>query len=493
MAHLPTTTDVSRAARRAALWTCACASLTVARADVLLTTDGRVVQDRPLERTDTHVVVRFEHGEVRVPNEQVQELFLDQEAENLPASRKIWLKKKLQEKADTVAEALRHAEWRDAYEESSKYFDWKYTIARPIGKGMQMRFDKYYEYFKKRWKLKPSAEGKLLVNFYRNSQQYQRTAGAPPGALAYFKFVPPYDLNACFDRQDPVVTEMVLYHELSHYVQKLIAEDFKMPHWPGEGLSEYYGGAVWNDEKSDFEWGLIQEGRLTEIQRDLSLDKYLTIREIVVEPAYTDYTWGWALVHFLMSDAKRASAFEKYVLGLARDKGIRRVDFGVGLNTVEGEESLRYFMECLKLKDEKALTALQDEYYAYLREMKATSASGIEKAAIAAQNTGKSLRAKRLFEEADQAGGLSAQGCHHYASLVRGSDKKLARDLYRRATELDPLSGYYWYRLGKLMLAEEGEKQEGERLIALAKELDPEVDSSDIELTFGSEGEDDGE
>ena len=75
----------------------------------------------------------------------------------------------------------------------------------------------------------------------------ERTAGAPPGALAYFKFVPPYDLNACFDRQDPVVTEMVLYHELSHYVQKLIAEDFKMPHWPGEGISEYYGGAVWNE------------------------------------------------------------------------------------------------------------------------------------------------------------------------------------------------------------------------------------------------------
>ena len=231
---------------------------------------------------------------------------------------------------------------------------------------MQVRFEAYYNHFKKIWRLKrDKRKPKLPVNFYRTSKQYQRVAGAPPGALAYFRFVEPYDLNSFYDRLDPVETEMVLYHELSHYVQKLIDEDFKMPHWPGEGIAEYYGGSLYDDDKGKLAIGLIQEGRLAEVKEDISKGDYLTIRDIVTKQAYTDYTWGWALVHFFMNDKKMAKGFEKYTTGLARDKGVKRVQFAFGLVTVTGEESLRYLLECLDVEPDE-LPDLDQRFHDYV-------------------------------------------------------------------------------------------------------------------------------
>ena len=105
-------------------------------------------------------------------------------------------------------------------------------------------------------------------------------------------------------------------------------------------------------------------------------------------------------------------------------------------------------------------------------------AAGLEKAGMGAVQAGKRIRAKRLFSEANAAGGLSAVGCYQYAKLVRSSDKNLARDLYRQATKLAPLTGTYWYEYGRL----HADEDEGKRLKALGKELDPEVGAYDIDF-----------
>jgi hypothetical protein len=72
----------------------------------------------------------------------------------------------------------------------------------------------------------------------------------------------------------------------------------------------------------------------------------------------------------------------------------------------------------------------------------------------------------------------TAVGCYQYAKIVRSSDKNLARDLYRQATELAPLTGTYWYEYGRLHTDED----EGKRLKALGMELDPEVGAYDIDF-----------
>ncbi len=459
------------------------------RADTLMTTDGRIIDGPPMERGEEGVTIHFEHGDVFVPEAMVHELFIDADLEALPKKERRKLEKELADRRAEIEEAQAHSTWGSRYHAKTKNFEWEYTLPEHMAEGLKVRFEAYYAYFAKLWRLKRNRREKpMLVNFYRDSKQYQRVAGAPPGALAYFKFVGRYDLNACYDRLDPVETEMVLYHELSHYVQKLIDEKFNMPHWPGEGVAEYYGGSLYDPETRKLRVGLIQDGRLAEVKSDISLDKYLSIREIVTKPAYTDYTWGWALVHFFKSDKKMSKAFDRYLLGLAREKGVHRVLGAFGLKTVEGEESLRFLLECLGL-EESDLPELEKRFYAYIEnDLKFESSHAKEKAATAAQRVGKRLRALRLFKEAEEAGGLSAMGCYNYARLLRYEDKGKAKQYLKRAIELDPLVATFYFDLGRLF--EDDDEEESARLIGLAKELDPDVESWVIDIEFEGNEED---
>lgn len=462
--------------------------LPLASADILLTEDGRVFDGPTMEKNDDgSVIIHFENGDVTVPADMVKDVFIGQDIENVPKKERRKFQKELEEKREQLQEAEAHSEWRNRYTVETDNFMWQYTIPAHIGESLQVRFEAYYDVFEKLWRLKrDKRKPKMPVNFYRTSKQYQRVAGASPGALAYFRFVEPYDLNSFYNRLDPIETEMVLYHELSHYVQKLVDEGFKYPHWPGEGVAEYYGGSLYDDKTKKLSIGLIQEGRLAEIKEDISRGKLLTIEDIVTKDAYTDYTWGWALVHWLKSDKSRGKAFDKYFLGLARQKGVKREPFAFGLVTVTGEESLRWLMECLKVENED-LPELNEEFHTYCREnLNFDSNTGKEKAAIAAKRVNKNLRAKRLFAEAESAeGGLSANGYYQYASLVRYSDRGLGKKLMRKAIELDPLVGTYYYELGRMI--EDDDEEESERMKALAVEIDPEVDGSIIDLTISFE------
>lgn len=455
-----------------------------APADVMLTADGRLIKDLTMERHEDHVLIHFENGDVKVPLDQVEELFLDADLENLPSSRKNWLKKRLKEREEELHANLEHAVWRNAYQEETDTFDWTYTLAKPIGESLQVRFEEYYDHFKKRWRLKRDKRvAKMPVNFYRNSTQYTRVSGAPPSALAYWLVIPPYDLNACWDRLDPKGAEMTLYHELQHYVQRMLNDEFDMPHWPGEGAAEYYSGALWNEETEEFDWNLIHEGRLVEVLQDISLGRMKSIRDIVTKPDYTDYTWGWALIYFFYQEGDLGEKFEDYFVGLARDRKVKRIPSSFGLVTVSPEESLRYFMESMDLDDQEELEALQDRFYEFLqKDMELKSASALERAAIGARRFGKPIRAERLFKEAEAAGGLSAVGCHEFAQLIDYKDKKKAIELYERACELAPLEATYWYWRG--LLVEANNEEEGQRMQALAKEIDPEIDDLIIQIDF---------
>ena len=226
---------------------------------------------------------------------------------------------------------------------------------------------------------------------------------------------------------------MVLYHEASHYMQKLINPDFRYPHWPGEGLAEYYGGALWDPAKKKLEVGLIQEGRLAEVLSMMSRDEMVSLEDCVKKDAYTDYTWGWTLVHFLMTDKRYEKAFKTYFVGIANAKGVKRTVESFSLRFISPEESFRYFKECLKLKSPEDVLRLQEEWYSYIRnELKFESGAGLEKAAISANRDGKPIQARRLFGEAEAAGGMTANGCHQYAKLLRGKDKSKRADCGRR-------------------------------------------------------------
>ena len=61
--------------------------------------------------------------------------------------------------------------------------------------------------------------------------------------------------------------------------------------------------------------GLIQEGRLTEIQTDIAAGEMMELEKLVkTDRMYEHYNWGWSLVHFLMSEPKYQRKFQKFVI-----------------------------------------------------------------------------------------------------------------------------------------------------------------------------------
>jgi len=477
-----------------------------AAADVLLLKDGRIVDGMSMEQGEGHVVVHFANGDVQVQDELVLTLITDEGDTYEPetdeektqfekglvpfegkwikaAKRDKLIKKRIDEKRAEIEDAMAHSEWGARHIDETPNFRWEFTLPRHVWDRYSGSLEAYYKIFCKDWRIKrDKRKKKLMINFFGDRKEFNRTSGAGgTGALAYFMFLGDYDLCVYYDRLDPDTTEMVLFHEASHYMQKLINPDFRYPHWPGEGLAEYYGGALWDPAKKKLEVGLIQEGRLAEVLSMMSRDEMVSLEDCVKKDAYTDYTWGWTLVHFLMTDKRYAKPFKTYFVGLANAKGVKRTVESFSLRFISPEESFRYFKECLKLKSPEDVLSLQEEWYSYIRnELKFESGAGLEKAAISANRDGKPIQARRLFGEAEAAGGMTANGCHQYAKLLRGRDKSKARGLWEKAIKLDPLVGTYYFELGRLV--ESKDEAEGKRLKSLARELDPEVDVWSIDF-----------
>jgi tetratricopeptide (TPR) repeat protein len=324
-----------------------------------------------------------------------------------------------------------------------------------------------------------------------------QTGGAGGGVLGYFRFVEPLELNFFHERLDVAFTEEVMFHETNHYLQKLIEMDFSMPHFPGESLAEYYGASTWDPVKKKLTVGLILEGRLVEVQDDIAAGNMMDLKRMISsERMYEHYNWGWSLVHFLMNDKRYAAKFQKFVMALPTAKDIKREVDGRGLKNVEGEEVARAFMKYLGIKDDAALTVMQEEWHAYVKEkLNLVSTRGKEAAAKSAMNTGRHIKAKRLFKEAIAAGSTNAMTFHRYADLLAREGKTAeAQPLWKQAIALDPLTGEFYWGLGRCVRVK-GDKAEGERWMKLAKEVDPEGSYIDIDLEAllgkGKDGEDD--
>lgn len=479
-----------------------------AAADVLVLKDGTIVQDRPLERTEGGVHVVYPSGKVLVPDELVHVLVVggvesfqpatDEEREKLarglvpfegqwmPAKKRDQLlARRATEREAEILDSLAHREWKDRRQAESKNFRYEYTVPQHVFANYSERLEAYYQAFARDWRIRPPRNGKLAVCFYASPKEFHRTSGAGYGTLAYFRFVEPYELNLYHDKLDATLTEQVLYHEANHYLQKLIDEGFKYPHFPGESLAEYYGASAWDPDRKKLTVGLLQEGRLAEIQDDIARGERLGLEALLTgEGRYEDYTWGWALVHYLMKASKHREAFQRFYVGLALGKDVRRVPSSFGLTTVEPAELAASFKRELGLKTPAQVQALEKDWHDWLDQTLATGLTtrGKELGALKALSTGRKLRAKRLFQEALDGGSTSAFLHHKYASLLESEEKPRALELWRRAVELAPLTGTYWHALGRAL--ENTDKAEGARLRQLAREVDPELDEDALVWDF---------
>ena len=480
--------------------------------DVLCLKDGRFVEGIPMAKEENGVRLTYENGTVFVPDALILDAVIegdttfvpqtDLEKERFekglvpfegrwytPEKRLRLIEQRRLERREFVDDVKKHSKWRDRRMEETKHFVFHSTVPPDVFRYLVDLMEAYFNDFAKEWRIKqPRDLGKLAVNIYADDESYYQISGAPRGAIGYFRFVEPFDLNLYYDRIDPDLTEDVLFHEANHYLQKLLEVRFKMPHFPGESLAEYYGASHYDAETKKLETGLIQEGRLVEIQTDIDKGDMMTIeRLILTDGAYEHYTWGWSLVHFLMNHDDHEKDFKKFVMDLARGKKVKKTDLNVignALRTVSPEEMLASFREYLDVEEDEELRELEREWHSYVMEnLQLVSDRGLERAAIKAleSHPPRKLRAKRLFQEAFAKGCDNPRAYHRFAMILR-EDRDFTGAIanWEKAIELDPLTGAYYFWMGKA-LVEKGQKEKGEKLMELAAELDPDDPFIDLE------------
>lgn len=517
----------SVAHRRAALL-CAFSILVSAAAaeDILCLKDGRIVEGPipAMKRVAGGIELAYKNGSIVVPDVLIQGAVLAadpiappasaEEQEKLvkgfvrfegkwftPAARDEIFAKRREDQKKLLEEIRDHGEWRNRSIEESKNFHFEYTVPKNVFGTYRDTMEAYFTEFARAWKIKPPGKAdRLPVCFHGDEASFHQVSGAPAGVLGWFRFVRPWELNVFHERLDPQFSTAVMFHEANHYLQKLVALDFNVPHFPGESLAEYYGASEWDPVAKKLTVGLIQEGRLVEIQSDIAAGQRIALDQLLSkEQMYEHYTWGWSLVHFLMNDARYTDKFQKFFLALAKDKDVKRVAFGRdNLKATTGDEVLRVFMRELGLKDGAALRRLEKEWYDYIdTKLNVVTARGLARAGLKAYETNRPLRAMRLLKQSLDKGGQNPLALHTYAKLLYFKKKQHdeARAVWRHCSDLDPLDGRFHAWIGYTLQREHGDQEaEGRRLVALAKELgydNPLLDAQFAELDAAAEHGDD--
>lgn len=503
--------------RRLAASVILAAFATLAHADFLLLRDGRVVEGVPIARAERGVKLTYTNGEVFVREELIGDVFIEAEALAPPATpeeeaqrakgmvrfegrwitpkaREEQLKKRIAKKLADLEEIKAHSQWRDRREAKTKNFAFEHTLPIEVFENYRDLMEAYFAQFLRDWKISPpKGLGRLKVCLYSNYADMIQVGGAGGGVLGYFRYIEPLELNFFHERLDVAFTEEVMFHETNHYLQKLIDMEFSMPHFPGESLAEYYGASSWDPVKKKLTTGLILEGRLVEVQDDIDSGEMMNLKRLISnERMYEHYTWGWTLVHYLMNDKRYTAKFQKWIMALPSAKDIKRQVNSQNLKDIEAAEVARSFMDYLGIKDDAALEQMQKEWHVYVQEkLTLVTARGKEVAARSAKNYGRYIKAKRLFKEAIDAGTTNPMTFHGYADLL-ARDGKLeeAQTLWKKAIELDPLTGEFYWGMGRSLMKGK-DKAEGERWKKLAKEVDPEGSYPDIDFeTLVGAGED---
>jgi tetratricopeptide (TPR) repeat protein len=448
-----------------------------------------------MARVEGGIEITYVHGKILVPDALIADAVLEADAAAAPLTdeekeqakkgfvrfegkwvtpdqREALVAKRV-EKHRLELETIRsHGEWRNRWIEETRYFRFEHTVPPAIFEPYRDAMEAYFNEFLKTWKIqKPRAEERLPVCFYADEESFLQVSGVKKGVLGYFHPTR-RDLNIFYERLDPSLSEDVMFHEANHYLQQLVDEKFWVPHFPGESLAEYYGASSWDPVKKKLTVGLIQEGRLCEIQSDIdSGDTMDLVRLVSTDRLYQHYTWGWSLVHFLMTDPRYTAKFQKFFLNLADAKKVERVAVNGSMWTISQPDVMTVFARELGLKDADAVRKLDAEWHDYIDgKLKLVTASGKERAGFRAKQDGRKIKAGRLLKEALAMGSRNPLAYHSLAEMA-AEDGRLneAADMWKQALALDPLNGLFYSRWS--FYEANRNKAEAERMQALAFEL----------------------
>lgn len=449
------------------------------QADVITLLDGRYIEGK-IEQSGDVYKVHLNHGTVAIAASQVRNVLLDADGKQSPKQ------KKERERIEKVIEDLKtHSNWRHAYEEKSKHFEFKYNVTPEIAKGYIDLLEGIYKDFTKQLKVKLGPghrRDKPLICIFRDAEQFQQVGGVGGGVLGYWNFV---EEKLCFyhDRNDPEFTVKVLLHEFTHLLTHLIEPKFNHPIWCNEGIAEYFGAT--SVEEGKLVYGGMLENRVVSMNAWRAKDNDYHLEELmrVSRGAFSgiEYGWAWSFVRFCMSSKKYNKKFIKFYVGLAKDTRVDRGDVsGYYYPSVKPSDMVDYFKKTFGTRD---LDKLNEEWHAYIDEsLRVSSGKGYLQEAKIQWMENKDKEALESIKTAEEEWDGDESPLLYYTKgrILMDLDKyALAKEAFAKAAELDAINGRYYYYLGdafeEMYDDDETEEllKEAIRLKELARELAP--------------------
>ncbi|MHC4490681.1 MAG: tetratricopeptide repeat protein [Planctomycetota bacterium] len=470
-----------------------------AAADTLALKDGRFFEGRPIDKTDQGYVIKFENGEIVVPEAMVLDFFeeddqggfvpkTDREKEKFAKGyvpyRGRWVqisyrermrKKEKEERRLSMEQAKARRYWRHHATVKTKRFIFLHTLPDGVFQEFKDLFATYYDFFTKYWGFRPSSKfGKVTINIYHDREYFEQVSGAPSGVVGWY-MPTEKDLHFYYDRQNHRYTIDVMFHEGNHMLTHMINEKMWYPWWIGEGMAEYFGASEWNPKDKTMKLGRVQSGRLAVLHTRIKDDKMLKLKDLLEAERMgaVEYAWTWSFCHFLLHTPKYAKKFKKYFMAIGRDSSLRRVARFLTTRQLSREEQVASFKKYLRVKD---LEALQKEWYDYIKNQLALERQELNwgEAGYIMDMYGEFAKARRFYKKAIDNGSKEAYVHYGYAKLKqRQKMPGVAVKYAKKATESDPLHARAWSLLGEALYKKGEETGEGLRLLKLACELDP--------------------
>lgn len=502
-----------------------------ARADTLVTADGRVIEVLKARVEGDTYRLSFAAGEIVCPKSAVASVEIegdmsdyqpkdDREREFLERGyvryRDKWISKErygqeLAEQAEArrqrTAELAQHSEWHSAWELETKHFRMRSNTSPEL-----LAF--YGDLLESYWLLMDDAIGidptptmkrtKMAVNVYKRHEEMKEHSGEDEIGDTVLGYFSPHgqSLNFFHDYKDPDSSVMVALHECTHLLTYLIDQDYLPQIWLNEAMADYYGmSSVVRSAKGKLELapGQLQMDQVLTMQQAIADGKYTKLADLfLIEDEAFDgfqYANAWSFVYFLQNTPEYAKSFNKffklaYTLGL---KGKKAETLSAGYDDKTGTRK-KYspadlrdaLLEQLGVKD---LAALEQRWIEFVKAIpieapQALYLRGYNRAAF-----GEGTPQEALADLDAAIAGSFVNGRVYYARALAnvrlGEWEQAVADL-KKAVELDPLDSTYraelawvesgWFGQGDEIVGSDDELADALTQFSLAAALDPEND-----------------
>jgi tetratricopeptide (TPR) repeat protein len=476
----------------------------LANADVVVTTDGRILEVKKAREKDGGYVLEFEHGTIVLKDKslvkavEIEGDMADYVPQNDDEKQKLaqgfvryrsqWWSKpayldELRKKADAskkrADDLALHSDFSNAWQKQTRHFTVNSNTSPELLNYYCDLLETYYSLMDDRFGIKPSptlARTSMVVNIYKNRDEFHdlNAAGLKGGVAGYFSPATK-DLNFYHDYAEPGVSEWVSLHECTHLLTYLIDPQIVSQIWLNEAIADYFGSSeitVDKKGKITIKPGKVQTDRVLTVQQaitegnDIKLEKLFTL----TKPEFQafEYSHAWSFIYFLNeANPKYKKGFDKFFKELyTRAKSVKyeSVPFydksGTGFQA-SPEEIRRIVLLDLGVKD---VDALEKEWKAFIAKVPIEGAEARFKRAFTMVAYGQmwsdkpgqtEKNQKQALDDLNAAidGGIKdprAWATRSELLMFTGQMDKAKEDI-AHAVELDPLNAGYRWRLGMLL------------------------------------------